>query len=126
MLFIKRINFSEGEAKQILKDFDGYIWIALDVKKGMMAAGDEFAGTLKYVLLKNKCRIQDIFGVGFDLVTGEIDYISPINIKLMERGSTKEVPADKRERIETLVRYFFSELPVLRKEKRKPRYSRKP
>lgn len=108
----------------MLVTLDDYIWIALDIKKGIIAAGDEFAGTLKYALLKQKCKIQDIFGIGFDLLSGDIDYISPINIKLMDRASTREVPKNKHERIEILVRYFFTELPVYKAERERPRYSK--
>jgi hypothetical protein len=125
MLLVKKMNFSKEETELMLCDSDEYVWVVLDVKKGIVAVGDEYVGEMKNALLKQKCSIYDIFGVGFDLKTGEIDYFSPANVKLVDKDSTREVPADKRERVETLIRYFFVELPVFRSEEKKSRYSKR-
>ena len=125
MLLVKRLSFSKEETKTMLNDLDGYVWAVLDVKKGILAAGDEYVGNMKNALLKQKCSIYDIFGVGFDLATGEIDFFSPANKKLADRTSTREVPREKRERVETLVKYFFGELPVFKLESKRPRYSKR-
>jgi hypothetical protein len=125
MLLVKKMNFSEEEIGLMLSDLDGYVWVVLDAKKGIIAAGDDYVGDMKNALLKMKCSIYDIFGVGFDLVTGEIDFYSPANKKLVDKNSTTEVPDEKRERIETLVKYFFGEVPALKLAKRKPRYSKR-
>ncbi|MDR3297967.1 MAG: DUF5674 family protein [Candidatus Nomurabacteria bacterium] len=111
---VRKIKFNSGEALEIEKELDGYIWIAVDVKRGMIAGGDERITNLKWELLRQKCNIYNIFGIGLDLVTGEIDYYSEINIKRVERGSTKEVPMEKRERIETLVAYFFEDFSAIK------------
>lgn len=125
MLILRKMCFSKEEMGKMLSELDSYIWVALDVKKGVIAAGDEYAGRLKQKLLAQKSLIKDIFGVGLDLLTGEIDYYSPINIKIFDKKSTKEVPQEKRERIETLIKYFFLELPVLKRERLRPKYTKK-
>ena len=123
MLAVQRMNFSEEELKLMSDDASGYVWAVLDVKRGIVAAGNEYVEKMKHALLKRKSSIYDVFGVGFDLETGEIDFCSPANRKVVDRESTGEVPEDKRERVETLIRYFFSELPVF-KARRAMRYSR--
>jgi len=125
MLLVKRMNFSKEELEKMLSDLDGYVWVVLDAKKGIIAVGDEYVGEMKNALLRQKCSIYDIFGVGFDLETGEIDYFSPANVKLADKSSSREVPKDKRERIETLMGYFFVELPAFKLDKKKPRYSKR-
>ena len=125
MIEIRKICFSIEEIRTFVSELDGYVWMAVDTKRGMMAVGDGFEEELKYELLKRKCLTYDVYGVGFDLVTGDIDYVSSINVRFADKGSTREVPFEKRERIETLVRYFFSELPIFKDEKKKPRYSKK-
>ena len=81
MLLVRKMSFSREEVGSLLGDLDGYIWAVVDAKKGVMAAGDEYVGEMKRALLKQKCSIYDIFGIGIDLVTGEIDYYSPANKK---------------------------------------------
>ena len=124
MLSVKKLSFSRREIKSMVDDSDGYTWAVVDVKKGIMVAGDEYVGTMKSALLKLKSSIFDVFGVGIDLDTGEINYYSPANKKVIDKSSTKEVPEDKKARVETLVKYFFSELPAFKSEEDRPRYSR--
>mgnify|MGYP000868615599 CR=1 FL=1 len=112
MIFVKKLRFTGQEINEILSEADGYIWIAVDVKKGSIAAGDELTCTLKKALLSQRSSISDIFGVGLDLTNGKIDFISQINIKYLDKKSTKFVPEEYRERINSLIRYFFLELPI--------------
>lgn len=123
MRYIRKIQFDSREITDLLTELDGYMWVAIDVRRGVMAGGDEWVTQLKRDLLGVGCRIQDVYGVGLDLVTGEIDYYSDINAKVAFPGSTREVPLRWRERVETLVRYFFEELPIY-KEERRGRYVR--
>lgn len=124
MMYVRKLSFSIAETEQILKRFDGYVWAAVDLKRKIAAIGDESVDTLKYALLGRKCRPDNIYGVGIDIFTGEIDYVSPINKRLLDKASTKFVPVDKIDKIETLIKYFFSELPVFKAEKSRPRYTK--
>jgi hypothetical protein len=114
MHFTKQLRLSKKELDYIVNSLDGYIWVAIDIKKGTISAGDTLISELKWSLLHRKSNIKNIFGIGLDLITGEIDFISSINIKRIDPLSTKEVPDEKRERIEDLIRYFFSELPIFK------------
>lgn len=123
-MFIRKLRFNQREIKNLTNYLDGYAWAAVDIKKGIIAVGDETFSQLRLGLFGQACRLADIYGVGIDLRTGEIYYRSFINKKSLEPGSTKEVPYEKRERIEDLMRYFFSELPIY--QTRRPRYTKIP
>jgi len=116
MLWLRKINFTKAEIKEITKALDGYAWIVMDIKKGIVVVGDEYVMNMKNILLKDRCSLEDIFGVGLDLATGEIDYYSQVNIKWTDKDSTREVPLGQRVRVTTLIEYFFMELPAFRKE----------
>lgn len=114
MVRIQKLNFKPQELDNIIQSLEGYIWVAIDIRKCIIAAGDERITDLKWALLQRKCNIYNIFGIGLDLITGEIDFYSPINIKRVDPASTPEVPQQQRSRIEDIIHYFFRELPVFR------------
>ncbi|MFV0484743.1 MAG: DUF5674 family protein [Candidatus Saccharimonadales bacterium] len=114
MRFTRKISFKSTEVQEIMASVNDYVWIAVDVKRAMISGGDEAIGDSKMELLWTGSKIYDVYGIGLDLSTGEIDYYSSINAKQAVPGSTKEVPMEKRERIETLINYFFEELPVFK------------
>lgn len=124
MRFTRKMRFKKEEVFEILEVLDDYIWIAIDVKRGVICGGDELIAILKRDLLALGSKIYDIYGVGLDLITGEIDYYSSINIKRIVPDSTREVPMEKRERIETLINYFFEELLVRKESCQQGRYVR--
>lgn len=117
MKFKRKISFKSAEVEEIIAMVDDYVWIAVDVKRAVIVGGDEVLAEAKRELLVSGSKIYDVFGVGLDLATGEIDYFSSINVKRVVPGSTSEVPDEKRERIETLLNYFFEELPVYKKDR---------
>ncbi len=123
---MKKMSFSKEETGRAYEELDGYIWIILDIKKGIVVAGDDYVMDMKNALLKQKCSVYDIYGVGLDMETGEIDYHSQANIKVAVAQSSTDIPEEVRERVECLVRYFFEELPVFKREAERPRYSKKP
>ena len=125
MYIVKKLSLSSSEIETMIRETNKYAWIAVDAKKGMIVAGDEFVGDLKNELLKWKCLSKDIFGAGIDLCTGDVDYRSTINPQKPDIGSMGEIPEEFRERIDTLIRYFFLELPCYKKEKLRPRFTKK-
>ncbi len=116
MFFVKKMHFSNREIESMTCETGGYVWAAVDVRRNVIAAGDEFVGEMKNALLRRKSSIGDVYGVGMDTNTGEIEYRSPINAKLMDAGRSSEVPLEKRGRIETLLKYFFLESKAVRAE----------
>lgn len=121
----KKLKFSAKEIKGIMESLDGYIWIAIDARKGAISAGDVYVADLRDVLLIKRSKVEDIFGAGLDLETGRIDYLQAINRRNPSIENGEPTDENKR-RIETLVRYFFADIPSFVAERSGPRYSRKP
>ena len=123
-MFIRKLRFGLDEVNNLVGTLEGYVWAAIDIKKGIIAVGDEPATQLRLGLFGLGCKLEDIYGVGIDLWSGEIHYRSPINRKTHQPESNLDVPDDVRDRIETLVHYFFSNLPAY--NQRRPRYTKLP
>ncbi|MBR5669946.1 hypothetical protein IKX12_02600 [Candidatus Saccharibacteria bacterium] len=112
MQIYKRVRFTKNELKQLCEDCDGYVWAALDAKKYAISLGDSYLEDLRDVLLLRRCRLEDVFGIGFDLNTGEIKYISFINRRNPMVGCKGELTPELRENVEDAIHYFFENLPA--------------
>jgi hypothetical protein len=116
MLFVKKLQLSKQELKQLRRETEGYAWVAMDIKNHMIVAGSEHYSALKRKLYDNRSRAHDIWGVGLDMRTGDIDYVSPINRKLQGWRSVL-VPRELIERINKEIYYFFDNLAAVRRQK---------
>ena len=98
----------------------------MDVKKGVIAAGDEYVSDLRdELLISRHSKANDIFGAGLNMRTGEIDYIPAVNRRnpSLDRG---ELSSEQELRVETVLHYFFENIPPFLAERSGPRYSKKP
>ncbi|MBR3164045.1 hypothetical protein IKF15_01965 [Candidatus Saccharibacteria bacterium] len=107
MVIYKRLKISEKEARYLEDNLEGYIWVAIDARRGSIAAGDDYVADLRDNLLVRRSQPEDIYGVGVDLKTGAIDYIPSINRRNPNLDGKGNVPFFLRRRIETLINYFF-------------------
>lgn len=111
MLCIKKLKFTKKELQKLVEDFDGYLWLAVDINRSIISAGDEFMADLRGVLLAQRSRTEDIVTAGIDLKTGEIYIpytINRLNPEVRRTGLTDEI----RDRVEDLISYFFAEMPI--------------
>ena len=86
----------------------------------------EYLADLRDVLLTKRSKVEDIFGLGLNLITGEIDYVGFMNRRNPQLAKNGEIAAAQKERIETLIRYFFGDLAPFKAERERPRYTRQP
>jgi hypothetical protein len=114
MLLTKKFLLSEDEIKELHEHNEGYAWAAIDIKKHIIAVGAENIFDIKRALVNNQCLLPNIYGVGLDLETGEINYRSPINRKISNLLQDPVAPEEKREDIEREIRYFFQDLPAIK------------
>jgi len=114
MNLLTNLQYSQDEIKQLKLATDGYVWVAVDVKKHVMVAGDDHFRKLKDVLYKIKCRSGDIWGVGLNLLTGDIYLRSPVNRKVVPKYTSTELPEEVEDQVVDEVRYFFENLGGLR------------
>lgn len=112
MQIYKRVRFTKKELKQLCEDCDGYVWAALDTKKYALSLGDSYLADLRDVLLMRRCNLEDVFGIGIDLCTGEINYVTFINRRNPLVGAKGELSPNMREDVEDVVHYFFENLPA--------------
>lgn len=123
-MVIRRYKFTDNEISELINQLDGYIWVVMDVNQGIIAAGDEYVSDLRdELMIKRRSKKNDIFGVGLNMYTGEIDYIPAINRRnpTIENG---ELTPNQELRVETILHYFFEDIPPFVAESAKPRYSK--
>ena len=123
-MVIRRYKFTDNEISELINQLDGYIWVVMDVNQGIIAAGDEYVSDLRdELMIKRRSKKNDIFGVGLNMYTGEIDYIPAINRRnpTIENG---ELTPNQELRVETILHYFFEDIPPFVAESAKPRHSK--
>ena len=115
MIFLKRMKLNAAEVAQIRRRSNNYIWVAVDVDKGVIAAGDEFLMDLRDSLIyKYHSHAKDIYGLGLDLSSGEIYYAPVVNRMNRAFRNLKTIPHKTCNRIETLLAYFFEDFAAYR------------
>lgn len=108
MKYMKKKDLSASEVAQIRRRSDGYIWAVLDVHNNSIVLGDEYLVEMRDDLIyKYHSRPKNIFGIGLDLCTGDISYPLVVNRLNSVYRDNKGVPSQIRDRIETMVGYYF-------------------
>ena len=125
MLYMRKIKFNTDELDKIRKQLGGYLWAAVDAHRGVITAGDEYLSDLRDFLLAKRSIPEDIFCAGLDMETGEIFYPPLIN-RHNPYVDKNGIPEVLRNRVETLIRYFFEDIPAYKAKRSRPRYSKKP
>ena len=111
MQIYKRVRFTKKELNELTKQCEGYIWAVVDTKKYVISLGDEYLADLRDVLICKRCNLEDIYGVGIDLKTGEINYVAQINRRNPSVGVKGELDMRSKEEVEDVLGYFFEKAP---------------
>ena len=72
-------------------DLAGYIKVVIDIEKEILSAGGTRHVDGEQLLLKEGSLQENLWGGGFDLETGEIDFDSMINIRPNQNNTSREV-----------------------------------
>ena len=115
MRMYKRVQFKKRELIKIRQDCEDYIWAAIDPYHYTISIGDEYLADLRDVLLVHNCQPENIFGIGLDLNTGEVDFVAQINRRNPTVGGSGELSVENKENVEEALHYFFEKLPAYRK-----------
>ncbi len=75
----------------MVKHFDGYIKIVVDVEKGILSGGGDRHFDNEKVLLENGSLQKNLWGGGFDIKTNEIDYNSIINLRPNQDNPSRDI-----------------------------------
>lgn len=114
MRIYKSVQFKKREIIKLRQDCEDYIWAAIDPHKYIISIGDEYLADLRDVLLIHRCQPENIFGIGLDLETGEIDFVAQINRRNPTVAKNGELTSEAKHAINNALRYFFEKLPAFR------------
>lgn len=122
MRIFRRIKLSITELERIRAEFDDYIWIAMDIHRGIISAGDCYMGELRDALLQKRSHPEHIYCIGLDMSTGEINYLKSFNRRNPAVGYSGEISEDAENMISRQIDYFFGALPAITKKRQERDY----
>lgn len=105
MVLLLTEKISPEKLVEVSRDLEGYIKFVVDVDKGVMTVGGTRHVEGEEILLKDGSRQSDLWGGGYDLESGEIDFDSMINIRPAQGNSSREVlDPEIRKSVEKIVK----------------------
>lgn len=108
MILIIRNKATKEEIKKMAEDFDGYIKVVVDTEKGILAGGGKKHVDAEQMLLSDGSKQEYLWGGGYDLDTGDIDYNSMINIRPSWGNFSREIMSmDVRKDFDAIVKVLF-------------------
>jgi len=116
MQIYKRVQLKKRELLKLQHDCEGYVWAAVDPVNYAISLGDDYLADLRDCLLVKRSHLDNIFGIGLNLETGEVDFIAQINRRNPRVGSSGKLSDEDKASIEEVLRYFFEKLPVYRSD----------
>lgn len=125
MKIFRRMQLSATELERIRAELDDYIWLALDLRRCILSAGDIYIGDLRDAILARRGRVDDVYCAGLNMRTGEVNYLKTFNRRNPKVGFNGEISSDTKNRIMKQIEYFFGNLPIFSAEAALPKYSRK-
>ena len=94
------------------QDYDGYIKVVVDIKRGIATGGGKMHVDGEQALLADGSEQQDLWGGGIDWETKEVDYNSMINLRPRDENPSREILSEKiRGKFDSIVRKLFLALP---------------
>lgn len=119
MQIYKRVQLKKKEIIRLQRDCEDYIWAAVDPSNYTIALGDDYVADMRDILLVKRSLPENVFGIGLDLITGEVDYIAQINRRNPTVSGSGELSNEDKANIERALHYFFEKLPVYRSDNSK-------
>lgn len=105
MIVLLDEKITQDQLKNTALDLEGYVKFVVDIKREMMTAGGVRHVEGEEILLKNGSKQEDLWGGGYDLESGEMDFDSMINIRPTQGNSSREVlDPDVRKKVEVIAR----------------------
>ena len=91
MILLITSKADQETLKKVGEDFSGYIKVVVDIERRILAAGGAKHVDAEQMLLKDGSKQEDLWGGGFDVETGEIDFDSVINLRPSQDNASREV-----------------------------------
>ena len=123
MKIYRRIKLSMSELERLRAEFEDYAWVAIDTKRSIVAIGDCYMGELRDLLLQKRSNPEDIYCVGLNMATGELNYLKTFNRRNPLVGFAGEVSDNVKQLVANKIEYFFGSLPIFEIKKREDAYA---
>lgn len=108
MIIILNRKITPQELEQAREAYPDYIKIVIDIKKNILAVGGEYHLDCEEVLLKQGSKQEDLYGGGYQISTGKIEYMALSNYKPALKRLTYEIADLKiRQQLEQLTKQFL-------------------
>jgi hypothetical protein len=121
MKIYRRMRISLSELDRMRDELDDYVWIALDLKRSALSAGDEYIGDLRDVLLQRRSAVENIYCVGLNMATGDINFLKSFNRRNPKVGYGGDISDEVRKEICHQIEYFFAGLPIFEAKAKRAR-----
>jgi len=108
MLILIKSKATQEQLEKSAEDLEGYIKFVVDIENKIMTIGGLRHVEGERFLLKNGSPQKNLWGGGYDMETGEVDFDSMINIRPAENNPSREVLNEEiRNTISELVNKFL-------------------
>ena len=105
MVLMLAKKITPQQLKKISQDLDGYIKFVVDIKREIMTAGGTRYVEGEELLLGGGSKQEDLWGGGYDLESGEMDFDSMINIRPNLGNASREVlDSEVRKKVEQIAK----------------------
>lgn len=82
---------NDEEFKQITQEYGDYIKVVVDVEKEILAVGGLLHSDAEKMLLEEGSLQKNLWGGGVDLVSGDFDGISLINLRPSQNNPSQDI-----------------------------------
>ena len=93
----------------VQEDYPGYVKVVVDVEKKVLAAGGQWHADAEKVLLGLGSKQENLWGGAMDLETGEVNYVSLINLRPGISQSMEVIDVDVRDVMREVIYRVFKE-----------------
>ena len=125
MKIYRRMRISLSELDRLRDELDDYAWIALDLKRSALCAGDEYIGDLRDVLMQRRSLAENIYCIGLNMATGDINYLKTFNRRNPKVGYSGSISEEVKKEISHQIDYFLGGLPIFEATTKRQRYDAK-
>ncbi len=111
MIHIIRSHATSQQLTEMLEAFEGYIKLAVDVERGILAGGGAMHADCESILLDDGSAQENIWGADWNPAAQEVSYESLINIRPRQGNRSLEVnDPELRVRIADIVRGLLGDV----------------
>ncbi|MBM3290590.1 MAG: hypothetical protein FJY92_10600 [Candidatus Hydrogenedentes bacterium] len=110
MIYILTSKPADAQIAEMLVTFVDFIKLAVDIRRGRIAAGGRMHADCEAVLLDDGSRQQNVWGADWYPVDKKVTFVSMINLRPSDGNSSTQLrDPELRRRVEEVVRKVFEE-----------------